>query len=408
MLSKALRNDSKLESCCDDISSSLGRFKNFIPETNENEIGRPHNHVIDSFAKHGSRDKYEFRMENGIMRVYRNGVEQFENSAPKVDEFRHDFEFLIQLTLNNGPLSSYCSDRLNEMVAEYDDYQSKEWHNEHIDQTHLRLRDLYTVAKVDNHVHGGSVIPVEMFIGFVKEKYQSECNTPVYQEPNGQILTLCQLFKSENITFNDLNINALNLHGDKVRNRFDYFLEHIYQPFGSEKLGTVFLQYDNYIGGRFYAEILRKVFVNFPKYNVYSEIRVPVFGVSYLQWSTLANWIDKYDLLNDDRVQWVIEVWALSSANANLTEVHNYEDVLSNIFLPLFEATVNPQSNPTLSRILKYMTFFDNDSGEGIESSPFFDWAIPPQNIINPADAPFVYQIYYTCANIAVLNQLRR
>jgi excinuclease ABC subunit C len=69
-----------------------------------------------------------------------------------------------------------------------------------------------------------------------------------------------QVFKSLNLTAYDLSIDTLDMHADSgTFHRFDRF-NLKYNPLGQSRLREIFLKTDNFIGGKYLAEITREVF----------------------------------------------------------------------------------------------------------------------------------------------------
>lgn len=57
--------------------------------------------------------------------------------------------------------------------------------------------------------------------------------------------------------------------------------------------------------------------------------------------------------------------------------MENFEQMLENLFLPLFEVTNNPNSHPELHVFLHYVTGFDSVDDESKHENPLFDKEIP-------------------------------
>lgn len=73
----------------------------------------------------------------------------------------------------------------------------------------------------------------------------------------GVELTLKQVFESLDLTAYDLSIDTLDMHAHSDSfQRFDRF-NLKYNPIGESRLREIFLKTDNYIGGRYLAELTR-------------------------------------------------------------------------------------------------------------------------------------------------------
>jgi AMP deaminase len=76
---------------------------------------------------------------------------------------------------------------------------------------------------------------------------------------DGKSLTLSQVFNSLNLTPYDLSIDTLDMHAHRDGfHRFDNF-NLKYNPIGESRLREIFLKTDNYIQGRYLAELTKEV-----------------------------------------------------------------------------------------------------------------------------------------------------
>jgi AMP deaminase len=74
---------------------------------------------------------------------------------------------------------------------------------------------------------------------------------------DGKELTLSQVFESLRLTAYDLSINTLDMHAHSDSfHRFDKF-NLKYNPIGESRLREIFLKTDNFIGGRYLAELTK-------------------------------------------------------------------------------------------------------------------------------------------------------
>lgn len=74
---------------------------------------------------------------------------------------------------------------------------------------------------------------------------------------DGKELTLEEVFQSLNLTAYDLSIDTLDMHAHQDSfHRFDKF-NLKYNPIGESRLREIFLKTDNYIQGRYLAELTK-------------------------------------------------------------------------------------------------------------------------------------------------------
>lgn len=84
--------------------------------------------------------------------------------------------------------------------------------------------------------------------------------------------------------------------------------------------------------------------------------------------------------------------------------------MLSNIFDPVFEASINPGKYPLLDRLLEEISGFDSVDDEGIFETvnSYSNWQeIAPNDWTSEENPPYSYWAYYFYVNIRVLNELR-
>ncbi len=73
------------------------------------------------------------------------------------------------------------------------------------------------------------------------------------------------MFESLNLTPFDLSVDGLDVHADRhTFHRFDRFNTK-YNPCGQSRLREIFLKQDNYIKGKYLAELTKELFVDLEK-----------------------------------------------------------------------------------------------------------------------------------------------
>ena len=166
---------------------------------------------------------------------------------------------------------------------------------------------------------------------------------------------------------------------------------------------------DNYINGKYFAEILKEVLsdLNESKYQN-AEPRLSIYGKSEKEWEVLSKWAVTNNVYSDN-VRWLIQVPRLYDVFKNNKLVNNFSEVIHNIFNPLFEATIRPSENENLYKFLTYVTGFDSvDDESKHESSLIEKIGISPEKWNEEENPPYLYYLYYMYSNMVVLNNLRR
>lgn len=221
-------------------------------------------------------------------------------------DFYVDLDF-IQSVIADGPTKSLTFRRLRYLQAQFNLYHLQNETFEFDDQKKVPHRDFYNVRKVDTHVHHSSSMNCKHLLRFIKAKLKNAPNDVVIVR-DGNLLTLEQVFKSLNLTAYDLSIDALDMHAHKDSfHRFDRFNSK-YNPLGETRLREIFMKTDNYIHGRYLAELTKEVISDLEtnKYSL-AEYRLSIYGRSRDEWSKLAAWVMDNNLISDN-IRWIIQI----------------------------------------------------------------------------------------------------
>ncbi len=304
-------------------------------------------------------------------------------------------------------------------------------------------RDFYNVRKIDNHVHHSACMNQKHLLRYIKKKIkQPEAQTELVIERDGKKLTLQQVFDSLNLTAYDLSIDTLDMHAGQTfhryvsyssvpshiisllffslffphlsstpllclqRNRFDKF-NLKYNPIGESRLREIFLKFNNMIDGKFLAEVTKEVFADLEgnKYQ-FAEYRVSIYGRELNEWDQLARWVVTSNLYSSN-VRWMVQIPRLYAVYKKAGSINSLQDMLTNIFTPLFEVTLDPSSHPMLHTFLQSIVGFDSVDDESIRTKFFDSRDPPPSSWTGPHDPHYCAFLYYLYANLWSLNKLR-
>ncbi|KAK1284178.1 AMP deaminase [Acorus calamus] len=358
-----------------------------------------------SYCAEQKTDHY-FQMEDGVVHVYPN-KESKERLFPVADAttfFTHLHDILRIISMGN--IRTLCHHRLVLLEQKFNLHLMLNADKEFLAQKSAPHRDFYNVRKVDTHVHHSACMNQKHLLRFIKSKLRKEPDEVVIFR-DGTYLTLKEVFESLDLTGYDLNVDLLDVHADKSTfHRFDKF-NLKYNPCGQSRLREIFLKQDNLIQGRFLGELTKQVFSDLAasKYQM-AEYRISIYGRKQSEWDQLASWIINNDLYSEN-VVWLIQLPRLYNVYKEMGIVTSFQNMLDNIFLPLFEVTVDPDSHPQLHVFLKQVVGLDLvDDESKPERRPTKHMQHPHQwtNIYNPA---FSYYVYYCYANLYTLNKLR-
>ncbi|CAF4746482.1 unnamed protein product [Rotaria sp. Silwood1] len=352
------------------------------------------------------------RVEKGTFRVYTlNEQKQWipaKNKHITIDEFIEDYTLLSKMIID-GPLQSFCHRRLQYLKTKHELHtllnEVKEW-SEAKSASHT---DFYNVQKVDTHIHAVASMHQKSLLNFMKKKMEVSSNMQVYKKPNGTILTLKEVFDELKLDINNIDIDQLGVHADRnTFQRFDRFNAN-YNPVGKMVLREIFMKPTNYIDGVFYAELLKEVIANLEasKYQ-HAEFRMSIQGKSMNEWDKLAKWFLK-NKMHSTNVSYMIQVPRIFTYHRSSGQLKNFQELLTNLFQPLFDATINPESHPDLFRFMLYFSGFDSvDDESKPERSIIACYTVNPDQWNTSENPPYAYYLFYMYTNILALNQLRK
>jgi AMP deaminase len=271
------------------------------------------------------------------------------------------------------------------------------------------------VRKVDTHVHHSAAMNAKHLCRFMKYKLK-HCSAEIVDvAKDGSPVPLGKVFAARNVEWDNVTIDKLQVWADKTcMHRFDRF-NNKYSPMGENSLRGVFLKTDNHMGGRYLAEITEELLSDLEdtKYQ-HVEWRLSIYGKKRDEWENLSRWVlgegkglGQGRALLSDKVRWMIQIPRLFNVYQQTNALANFGQMLENIFVPLVEATLNPDEHKNIARFLENLSGFDTvDDESKIEFHAIadrktpYDWNVPD----NPS---YAYYSYFIQANIRILNGLR-
>ncbi|XP_026221027.1 AMP deaminase 3b isoform X1 [Anabas testudineus] len=355
---------------------------------------------------------YELQMKDGIVYVYDNAEalkQEHPHSLPYPDleTFAIDLSHILAM-IADGPTKTYCHRRLNFLSSKF---HLHEMLNEMAELKELKRvphRDFYNVRKVDTHIHAAACMNQKHLLKFIKTSFDTD-EGRVVLEKGSQKLTLKDVFNNLHMDPYDLTVDSLDVHaGRQTFHRFDKFNSK-YNPVGASELREIYLKTDNYIKGEYFARLIKEVSLDLEesKYQ-HAEPRLSIYGRSTTEWESLATWFIQHRV-HSPNMRWMIQVPRIYDIFKSKKLVPHFAKILENIFLPLFEATVNPQKHKAIHVFLKYVTGFDSVDDESKHSDHMFSYKSPkPEEWITDDNPPYTYYLFYMYANIMVLNNLRK
>ncbi|XP_012607046.1 AMP deaminase 2 isoform X1 [Microcebus murinus] len=352
------------------------------------------------------------RMVRGVVHVYTRRepdehCSEVELPYPDLQEFVADVNVLMALIIN-GPIKSFCYRRLQYLSSKFQMHVLLNEMKELAAQKKVPHRDFYNIRKVDTHIHASSCMNQKHLLRFIKRAMKRHLDEIVHVE-QGREQTLREVFESMHLTAYDLSVDTLDVHADRnTFHRFDKFNAK-YNPIGESVLREIFIKTDNRVSGKYFAHIIKEVMSDLEESKYQNaELRLSIYGRSRDEWDKLARWAVTHRV-HSPNVRWLVQVPRLFDVYRTKGQLANFQEMLENIFLPLFEATVHPASHPELHLFLEHVDGFDSVDDESKPENHVFNLESPlPEAWVEEDNPPYAYYLYYTFANMATLNHLRR
>ncbi|KAK7916694.1 hypothetical protein WMY93_012455 [Mugilogobius chulae] len=288
----------------------------------------------------------------------------------------------------NGPVKSFCYRRLQYLSSKFQMHILLNEMKEMAAQKKVPHRDFYNIRKVDTHIHASSCMNQKHLLRFIKRAMKKYPGEIVHIE-RGRGQTLKDVFESMNLT--------------ALTSAWTLWTCTRINP------AEIFIKTDNCVHGKYFGHIVKEVMADLEesKYQN-SELRLSIYGRSRDEWDKLAEWAVNHKVYSEN-VRWLIQVPRLYDVYKIKNTLANFQEMLENIFLPLFEATINPRSHPELHLFLEHVVGFDSVDDESKPEHHIFNQESPlPGNWSDEDNPPYSYYLYYTYANMTVLNHLRR
>ena len=257
---------------------------------------------------------------------------------------------------------------------------------------------------------------------------------------DGAPMTLSQVFDEMGIRPYDLNLDSLGMHADpSIFCRFDKF-NLKYNPLGKSRLREIFLKTENRLKGRYFAELTQELFDDLEESKYQNaELRISIYGRNAAEWDQLAAWVVDHRLHSPNN-RWLVQIPRLFALFQQTGSLANFEQMLANIFVPLFEVSVNPNpkpkpkpkpnpnpkpnpkpkpnpnqvsadptSHPKLHLMLQQVVGIDcvDDESKPEGRCPSTESVPPPPAEWTQGNPHYAYYCYYLYANLHALNQLR-
>ena len=348
--------------------------------------------------------------DEGVYQVYETSKSEEIDTpiihVPTMREYYMDLDMISEVC-SDGPTKSFAYKRLQYLEGKFSLYTLVNDYQETADTKSVPHRDFYNVRKVDTHVHHSACMNQKHLLRFIKSKMKKSPDEVVIFRDDKH-LTLREVFESINLSAYDLSIDTLDMHAHTDSfHRFDKF-NLKYNPIGESRLRTIFLKTDNYIQGRYLAEVTKEVISDLEssKYQMV-EWRISIYGRSLDEWDKLAGWVIDNKLYSPN-VRWLIQIPRLYDVYKSSGQMDSFKQVIVNVFQPLFEATRDPSKYPKLHIFLQRVIGFDSVDDESKTERRNYRKYPTAHDWNTKQNPPYSYWLYYLFANMASLNVWRK
>ena len=138
----------------------------------------------------------------------------------------------------------------------------------------------------------------------------------------------------------------------------------------------------------------------------FCEYRISIYGKKRSEWDIIGDWICNNNLYSP-QVRWMIQIPRIYHVFKKSSLIKNFNEMLENIFIPLFEVTINPSSHPSLHLFLNLVVAFDSFDDESNPELMKNTNYPTPSSWNNNNNPPYIYYMYFMWINIYKLNKLR-
>ncbi|XP_077985040.1 AMP deaminase 2-like isoform X2 [Glandiceps talaboti] len=357
--------------------------------------------------------KCELKMVKGIIHIYPCDDDETQEDKESPMEFPYvdrpsfiaDMNELTAL-ITNGPIKTFSYRRLQYLSSRYQLHILLNEMKELAAQKIVPHRDFYNIRKVDTHVHAASCMNQKHLLRFIKTRLKRYGDEVVCSETGR---TLSQVFDDMKLTSYDLTVDMLDVHADRnTFHRFDKFNSK-YNPIGESKLREIFIKTNNHNNGKFFAQLINEVAADLEESKYQNaEYRLSIYGRDCDEWDQLAKWAYNHQVYSNN-IRWLVQIPRLFDIYRTKKIVNNFQEILDNIFMPLFEVTQNPESHPELHCFLQHVTGFDSvDDESKPENHVFTNDSPTPDKWTDVENPSYAYYLYYMYANLVVLNHFRK
>ncbi|SSD58431.1 uncharacterized protein SCODWIG_00192 [Saccharomycodes ludwigii] len=336
-------NDYDSEGHIDDQRFHEGSVSNFFRKGNTAKLEKDLHALIQYVSD--LREKYtgftwdnlkhivspnEFQNDNAIIPFLPEipSMEEFENDCKKFSDKIDEF--------SSGIKAQYIEKKVYYLIDKFALFQNLRCKEENLQSKLVPHRDFYNVFKTDVNLLFNGCFSQQQLNNFIWLKIQQEPDRVVLE--NGQ--KLIEIINEGKRTA-DLGLKIVD---DEFLEwyQYDYLPNHININDNDrikfyQNIVHIFLDHDNFIGGEYLAGLLdSQVFSNRSEHQVF-WLSIDFVPKNSDWWDTLNEWVNKYDELSRDKVDWNLRIYRNYPLLFAKGMVKNFKEYLDLLFEPLLK-----------------------------------------------------------------------
>eukprot|EP00760_Papus_ankaliazontas_P020595 PhM_4_TR18466/c0_g1_i1/m.77161/K01490/AMPD; AMP deaminase len=322
-----------------------------------------------------------------------------------IGEYLHDYN-VVRDTMNHPLCQHLAARRLEVLMSKFELHVALNHRQENSGESHIDHRDLYHTVKVDTHCHLAAGMTAKELLLYIKDKYKNHGDDVVWSDHRTSLVDLMRKLGIENV--DAITVDALDVQADSsIWERFDNFNSK-YNPMGQAALREIFLKTDNAIQGRFFSELTKQIFrKNQDDGYIFTEFRLSVYGRKRSEWHGLAKWSATFGM-NSATNKWMVQVPRIYHVYRKAGEIQSFGELIDNIFVPLWEVSMDPAVDPDLHNFLRHVSGFDTvDNEAALDHVGSRTAETLPHAWTSEVSPPYWYWMFYLWINIRSLNRYR-
>ncbi|AMD19268.1 HBR367Cp [Eremothecium sinecaudum] len=359
-------------------------------------------------------------------------VDKTPLAIPEFEEFMRAFRTLTDVA-TSGEFQNFAYRKLEYLYNKFDLFQHLKSNSEKTENKTVKHRDFYNIRKIDTNMLLSGCVSERQLNEFIWDKLNLEPNRVVYVLKDGHPVTLRSLF---NTSSNELDISKrdnTNIGLKAVANEFlDWYqtlgvprasmVEH--EVLGAEAgkgqcnkrhfmfylIAKTFLDFDNYINGEYFAELIIRYVIENLEQNKYQLAQLSVdfrFERSGAWWSKFAAWVCRWKLVSYS-IRWNVRIKRDYPMLYQLGHVKNFGEYLDSVFDPLTDD--HAYDNVELQFFLSTVCHLDLvvEPHDEYSSQVIGNiWSKPDKWGARGDNPPVAYYMYYIYQKLAQVNYLR-